>query len=83
MEIRREREFAPVKNAEGADSPATAVALASREYARWLEAAGVRVDLPPGALIEISPLFAATCEQFLETWDDRLREVTGDLYLEP
>ena len=48
MEIDREAEFAPVKNADGADSPATAVELASRQYARWLEAAGVRVDLLAG-----------------------------------
>jgi UDP-N-acetylglucosamine/UDP-N-acetylgalactosamine diphosphorylase len=82
MEIDREAEFAPVKNADGADSPATSVELASLQYASWLEAAGVRVDLPPGALIEISPLDAATREQFLATWDDRLDEVTGDLYLE-
>jgi UDP-N-acetylglucosamine/UDP-N-acetylgalactosamine diphosphorylase len=82
MEIEREAEFAPVKNAVGADSPATAVELASRQSARWLEAAGVRVALPADAQIEISPLFAATREQFLATWDDRVDDVTGDLYLE-
>jgi UDP-N-acetylglucosamine/UDP-N-acetylgalactosamine diphosphorylase len=82
MEIDREAEFAPVKNADGADSPATAVELASREYARWLEAAGVRVELPRGALIELSPLLAATERQLLENWDDRVAEVTADLYLE-
>jgi UDP-N-acetylglucosamine/UDP-N-acetylgalactosamine diphosphorylase len=82
MEIAREAEFAPVKNAEGPDSPATAVELASRLYAGWLRDAGVRVELPPGALIEVSPLYAATREQFLARWDDRVREVTGDLYLE-
>lgn len=83
MEIERAREFAPVKNADGADSPATAVELASRQYASWLEEAGVRVETPPDARIEISPLFGATREQFLRNWDDRLDEVTGDLYLEP
>jgi UDP-N-acetylglucosamine/UDP-N-acetylgalactosamine diphosphorylase len=82
MEVDRETEFAPVKNATGADSAETAVELASRQYARWLEAAGVRVELPPGARIEVSPLYAATREQFLENWDDRVTEVTGDLYLE-
>ncbi|MFM2092803.1 MAG: hypothetical protein RLZZ127_3292, partial [Planctomycetota bacterium] len=43
---------------------------------------GVRVDLPPGATIEISPLFAATREQFLARWDHRTAAVTGDFYLE-
>ena len=83
MEIDRDAEFAPVKNASGEDSPATAVELAHRQYVAWLEAAGVSVSLPPEARVEISPLLAATCEQFLERWDGRLREVRGDLYLEP
>lgn len=83
LEIRREDEFAPVKNASGADSPATALELTQRLAVEWLRTAGLRVDLPPGARVEISPLYAATREQFLERWDGRLREVTGDLYLEP
>jgi UDP-N-acetylglucosamine/UDP-N-acetylgalactosamine diphosphorylase len=82
MEIDRAAEFAPVKNAEGDDSPATAVELAHRQYAGWLEAAGVRVEAPPEARIEISPLFAATREQFLGRWDGRVDEVVSDWYLE-
>jgi UDP-N-acetylglucosamine/UDP-N-acetylgalactosamine diphosphorylase len=82
LEIDRTAEFAPVKNAEGADSPGTAVELVSDEHARWLEAAGVRVELPPDARVEISPLYAATRLQFLERWDGRVSEVTGDYYLE-
>jgi UDP-N-acetylglucosamine/UDP-N-acetylgalactosamine diphosphorylase len=80
--IGRGAEFAPVKNASGDDSPATAVQLASDLYAGWLRAAGVRVELPAGARIEVSPLFAATQEQFLARWDRRLAAVTGDYYLE-
>jgi UDP-N-acetylglucosamine/UDP-N-acetylgalactosamine diphosphorylase len=82
LEIERAVEFAPVKNAEGRDSPATAVELAHLQYVEWLEAAGVRVALPPGARVEIDPLLAATREQFLERWDGRLREVTSGCYLE-
>jgi UDP-N-acetylglucosamine/UDP-N-acetylgalactosamine diphosphorylase len=82
MEIDRTAEFAPVKNAEGSDSPATAVELAHGQYAAWLEAAGVRVATPPDARIEISPLFAATREQFLARWDGRVEEIEGDWYLE-
>jgi UDP-N-acetylglucosamine/UDP-N-acetylgalactosamine diphosphorylase len=82
MEIAREAEFAPVKNAEGADSPATAVELAHRQYVAWLEAAGVEVSLPPGARVEISPLLGATRDQFLANWDGRAQAVTGDTYLE-
>jgi UDP-N-acetylglucosamine/UDP-N-acetylgalactosamine diphosphorylase len=82
LESDRQAEFAPVKNAAGDDSPATAVELMHRQFAEWLEAVGVQVSLPPGARIEISPLLAATRTQFLERWDGRLRELTGDCYLE-
>jgi UDP-N-acetylglucosamine/UDP-N-acetylgalactosamine diphosphorylase len=82
LEIDRDAEFAPVKNATGVDSAASAVELAHKQYAAWLQAAGVRVKAPPEARIEISPLFAATRAQFLAKWDKRIAEVTGDYYLE-
>lgn len=82
LEIDRSAEFAPVKNADGDDSPATAVQLAHRNYVDWLGAAGVRVELPPGELIEVSPLLAATRSQFLERWDGRAGELTRGVYLE-
>jgi len=88
MAIDRDAEFAPVKNSTetngkaNVDSPATAVALASAQYAAWFTAAGVKVTLPAKASIEISPLFAATKEQFLAKWDKRLAEISGDYYLE-
>ncbi len=81
--IERGNEFAPVKNKDGDDSAITAVQIASQQYASWLRTAGVRVELPADAQIEISPLFAATEVQFLARWDKRVATVTGDYYLEP
>ena len=55
VEVLREREFEPVKNAEGPESPATARAALEREYRRWYAEAGV--PAPEGTL-EVSPLHA-------------------------
>jgi UDP-N-acetylglucosamine/UDP-N-acetylgalactosamine diphosphorylase len=81
MEIDRDAEFAPVKNAEGADSPASAVELAHRQYVSWLRDAGVEVDLGRDERIEISPLLGATREQFLAAWDGRVDRLGAGAYL--
>ncbi len=81
LEIEREAEFAPIKNAEGADSVESARRLHSDLACRWLAAVGVEVDLPAGAHVEVSPLFAATEEQFRGRWDGRVSRVDGDLYI--
>ena len=53
----REEEFAPLKNADGADSPASARALMIAQAHRWL-------GLPAGAKpVEISPLYALNAEE--------------------
>ena len=55
VEALREREFAPLKNAEGPNSPETVRAALEAEYRRWYEEAGVE---PPEGPLEISPLDA-------------------------
>jgi len=41
LEVDRDEEFAPVKNATGADSPESAKMLISRLHQKWLRAVGV------------------------------------------
>jgi len=57
----RENEFAPLKNATGADSPETCRALMLDRARRWLTAA--QVSVANGAAVEISPLFALDAEE--------------------
>lgn len=62
LETERIEEFAPIKNADGADSPATSARIQTERAARWLERAGVSVprrpDGQPDCTLEISPLTA-------------------------
>lgn len=60
VETRREEEFAPLKNATGADSPETVFRLMTRLHAGWLERAGVATHGHP---VEVSPLFALDADE--------------------
>ncbi|MEX1097717.1 MAG: UTP--glucose-1-phosphate uridylyltransferase [Planctomycetales bacterium] len=64
VEADRGREFHPVKNASGDDSPDTARAALSRLHRGWLRAAGCRV--PDDVPVEIDPLFALGAEELRE-----------------
>jgi UDP-N-acetylglucosamine/UDP-N-acetylgalactosamine diphosphorylase len=66
LESAREDDFAPIKNAEGADSPESARRALNRLYARWLEAAGVSVprgDDGEPVDLEIDPRRALDAEE--------------------
>ena len=56
LEASRAREFNPVKNREGADSPETAKAALVDIARNWLASNGH--DIPANTTVEISPLFA-------------------------
>lgn len=55
VEVLRDREYAPVKNAEGFDTPDTSRIAIEAEYRRWFREAGRE---PPAGLLELSPLDA-------------------------
>lgn len=61
VEADRAREFLPVKNRDGADSPATVRDALLKLYAEWLATTKARVE--PSARVEISPLYALDAEE--------------------
>ena len=84
-ETSRREEFAPLKNATGADSPEAVRQAISDLAADWLDAAGARVPRRPdgGAAVplEISPLFALDREEFVRKAAGG-RAVEGPTYFE-
>jgi UDP-N-acetylglucosamine/UDP-N-acetylgalactosamine diphosphorylase len=65
VETDRVEEFAPIKNATGADSAESSKALQTQRAARWLAKCGTKVPVNaqglPDCVIELSPL-TAVCE---------------------
>lgn len=65
-------EFAPIKNAEGVDSPASAADIITRRNCQWLGEAGIaiprRADGTPDAMIELGASFAIYPEDVVDKY---------------
>ena len=70
MEVVREDEFSPVKNAEGKDSPDTAKQSMINMFGRWLGEAGIEIPTNGAGnvagTIEVNPLYALDSEELKE-----------------
>lgn len=78
LEVKREREFAPLKNRTGIDSLETCRELLMQEHRRWLAQAGVTASGP----VEIDPLAgisSADIQAELEPWQGEV--FTGPLFV--
>jgi UDP-N-acetylglucosamine/UDP-N-acetylgalactosamine diphosphorylase len=85
MEVAREEEFSPVKNAEGEDSPDTAKQSMINMFGRWLREAGIEIPTDGTGnvtgTIEVSPLYAMDAEELKEKIDSKV-VFNGELNLQ-
>jgi UDP-N-acetylglucosamine/UDP-N-acetylgalactosamine diphosphorylase len=73
FEVRREEEFAPIKNATGTDSPETSYAMQNQLHKSWMINAGIKKEIVDSLkVVEISPLFALDEEEFKEKVKDKI-----------
>ncbi|MCE5339946.1 MAG: UDPGP type 1 family protein [Planctomycetaceae bacterium] len=86
LETIRSEEFAPVKNAEGADSPAVTKQMITERGAKWLEAAGVKIpkkaDGSIDCVIELASSYALNAEDVVAKKQNLKITAGQNLYLD-
>lgn len=87
LEVERAREFSPVKNRDGSDSPGTSRADLCRLHASWVAAAGLELP-PPNELgvppVEVDPLLAEDEQAFVAAGPPQPRRTErGHLFARP
>lgn len=84
LEFAREDEFAPVKNAEGEDSPESSRAAMTEKFARWMSVCGVKVPRDAKGRVvyrlEIDPVYANSAEALKERLPSGFA-IAGDVLL--
>jgi UDP-N-acetylglucosamine/UDP-N-acetylgalactosamine diphosphorylase len=86
LEMSREREWAPVKNATGIESPGSTREFLTEMYAAWLESAGVKIPRAAGKSkikIEISPVFALDAAELKSKLNPKSVDPRHDIAIGP
>ncbi|MEI6563136.1 MAG: UDPGP type 1 family protein [bacterium] len=84
MAFAREDEFAPVKNAEGNDSPESSRAAMIEKFARWFEALGIKVPRYANGQVSVKIEIDSAYAHSVESLAARLPkgfEIKGDMLL--
>ena len=85
MEVAREDEFSPVKNAEGKDSPVSAKQSMINMFGRWLTETGIEIPTDEAGnvvgTIEVNPLYALDSEELKDKIDPKI-VFNGELNLQ-
>ncbi|MGV8168516.1 MAG: UTP--glucose-1-phosphate uridylyltransferase, partial [Candidatus Nanoarchaeia archaeon] len=75
FEVRREEEFAPIKNATGEDSPEISYRMQNDLHKEWLIHAGIKPEIVQKIkTVEISPLFALDKDDLKNKIKNKLSE---------